>query len=35
MDGKYDPSNLFIKGLKYHKCYKIYKEESGKLFLKE
>ena len=35
MDGKYDPSNLFIKGLKYHKWYKICKEESGKLFLKE
>ena len=28
MDEKYDPSNLFIKGLKYDNWYKIYKEES-------
>ena len=28
MDEKYDPSNLFIKGLNNNKWYKIYKEES-------
>ena len=27
MDKKYDPKNLFIKGIKFDKWYKIYKEE--------
>ena len=28
MDKKYDPSNLFIKGYKYHKLYKKNEEKS-------
>ena len=28
MDERYDPRNLFIKGIKYDKWYEIYKEEN-------
>ena len=29
MDGKYDPSNVFIKGLKYHNGTKSIKKKVG------
>ena len=35
MDEKRDVINIFIKGIKYHKLYKIHRGESQKLLLKQ